>query len=370
MATKTVTKMKIEQKFKNGTQVTFLQYDGDSDGATGPLTSGDKVTIIGFDDLQEVYNVQREDGERDSLFENEFEVTQVAAPTVVPKKTKASKKGSVQDDSKVDEDLKISLGGANTEIDPEPEPSVEVKAKKEKKAKKVEVVSEENEEEVEVGGFKKTESVLAILKRHGDDALLAATDLAETKERTIFTLGGVLAFIKRNDTFSSITFTDEAGVIHQKYQEGLAGFNTYVKDELGIESRSAAYYVDLYEMFSQVTTEAKIAKIGWTKLRELLPLRESINADNVDEWLDKAKKSSTAELHEKVTQSLVDAGEELHGNRVTAQQTKLTYVVHEDQANTVVQALRKAKDIMGDDTSDSAALVYILSEWMQLSDSE
>lgn len=350
MATKM--KSKIEQKFKNGTTLVFLGYDGDN--GEGKLKAGDKLTVTGFDDVQELYNVTSEEGVMDSLFENEFKIEAEAAQTKTRTKLKVVEPAPV----------------VSEEVDDELVQEVKPKAKKEKKVEqKTEPKSKQEEEEV-VGGFKKTESVLAILKRHGEDALLAATDLAETKERTIFTLGGVLAYIKRNDTFKSIKTEDDAGIAHQTYQDGLIGFNTYVKAELGIEARSAAYYVDLYEMFSQVTTEAKIAKIGWTKLRELLPLRDSINADNVDEWLDKAKSSTTSELHEKVTKTLVDAGEELHGNRVTAQQTKLTYVVHEDQANTVAEALRKAKDIMGDDTTDSAALVYILSEWMQLSDSE
>ena len=350
MAVKTKLKLKVEPKFKNGTALVFKRYD---DTGEGPLNSGEKVTVTGFDDLQELYNVVAEDGRMDSIFESEFEL----APQAVSKKTKAPKEEAVQSQPKFDDSIEFVDGGSEGEV------VTQVEVKKEKKAKKVKEVEEEVEDEV---GFKKTESVKAILKLHGEEPLLAAKDLAETKERTIFTLGGVLAFIKRNDSFK--TMLNKDGV--QIYQDGLAGFNSYVKDELGIESRSAAYYVDLYEMFSQVTTESKIAKIGWTKLRELLPLRESITTKNVDEWLDKAKTSTTAELHEKVTKTLVDAGEEVHGNRVTAQQTKLTYVVHEDQANTVAEALRKAKDIMGDDTSDSAALVYILSEWMQLSDSE
>ena len=218
--------------------------------------------------------------------------------------------------------------------------------------------------EEELPEFVKTASVTAVLKEHDGDALTAASVLAEEKERTIFTLGGVLAFIKRNDSFLEIEVEGEP------YEKGLKGFNAYVKDQLGVEARSAAYYVDLYEMFSQVTSEEKIAKIGWTKLRELLPLKAVIDGKNVDKWLKKAKSCTTKELHDEVTKELVDAGEKTHGNRQMAEQTTFKYVVHNDQANTVVDAIAKAKEIIGDDSSDGAALVHILTEWLEMTDSE
>ena len=221
-------------------------------------------------------------------------------------------------------------------------------------------------EEGELPEFIETASVSAALKQYKGDALAAASGLAEQKEKTIFTLGGVLAYIKRNDTFSNIE-SDSGDAL---YEDGLKGFNAYVKDELGVEARSAAYYVDLYEMFSQVTSEDKIAKIGWTKLRELLPLKSIIDEKNVDKWLKKAKEMTTKELHDSVTKELIDAGEKTHGNRQMAEQTTFKYVVHNDQANTVTEAIARAKEIIGDDSSDGAALVHILSEWLEMSDSE
>lgn len=408
----------------------FLAYEGD-DGS-GVLAEHEKLTITGYDAEQDVYNVQSQDNEEsvDSLFDSEFtsedptaeqeakptkkkvkvapvvdededeEEEEAPAPKKAVKKSapvvdededeapvpkKASKKAPVvesDEDEEDEEDEKPVVAKKKAKVQPDPEEDEEVEAPKKsvKKSKKVEEEDEDEEpveqkkrgrkpkveEEDDLGEFVQTESVTSTLKRHKGNALNAAKDLAETKERTIFTLGGVLAFVKRNSSYLKIKTEDGENL----YEAGLNGFNEYVKEELGIEARSAAYYVDLYEMFSKVTTEAKIAKIGWTKLRELLPLRQSINSDNVDEWLEKAKESTTAELHETVTKSLVDAGDDIHGNRVTAKQAKFSFVVHNDQASIVSEAIDRAKEILGDDASDSAALVHILSEWMDTLDSE
>lgn len=379
------TKNQTKRKYANGTTVWFLKYEGDEEGS---LIEGAKLKITGYDEEQDVYNVETEDGVEDSVFDSEVTSEDPNQEQESPKQVrrKPSKKVEVEDDEDdAEEEEPVVKKKAKTKVEPELEEEEEDEVPKKavkKAAKKVEDEEEEEpvveqkkrgrkpkvqeEEEDTLGEFIETESVTKSLKQHKGNALNAAKDLAETKERTIFTLGGVLAYVKRNESFLKIK--DEDG--NNLYEKGLVGFNEYVKEELGIEARSAAYYVDLYEMFSKVTTEAKIAKIGWTKLRELLPLRQSINSDNVDEWLEKAKESTTAELHETVTKSLVDAGEDIHGNRVTAKQIKFSFVVHNDQESTIKEAIALAKETLGDDTSDSAAVVHIFSEWMQMQDSE
>jgi hypothetical protein len=426
-----VLQQKNAQQFNIGQLVEFIGYDGD---ATGELEVGDQLKITGFDPDNQLYNVVREsDGHEDSLFDVEFSALEeqdeeqkpVAEKPVSkrgrPKKVvqpvsededeekhddeedeeapkaKASKKlakdvkpqkpsakkatveveGDDEEDDVVEEEESVEQLKAKgrkqnlkkevvKEVeDEEQDEDEEVKPKQKKVKTKVEQEEDSDSEGEPLATFVQTESVSEILSLHGSE-LKAAIALAEEKERTIFTLGGVLAKIKRYDTFRSIENKDG----EPTYEKGLKGFNLYVKAELGVEPRSAAYYVDLYEMFSQVTTEEKISKIGWTKLRELLPLREVITEKNVDGWLKKAKSTTTKELHDEVTKHLVDAGEKVHGNKQLAEQSTYKFVVHSDQANTVQDAIAKAKDIIGDDASDGAALVHILSEWLQMSDSE
>lgn len=369
------------EQYKVGDLVTFLGYDGDADGE---LKAGDQLKVTGYDPDQELYNIVRvSDEHEDSLFEVEFE------PSTQKASQKPGRRAAKQEVAQeVDEEQDVAPVAKKTPkakavkeapVQPEPEPE-KVVAKKASKPAKVEVEqvkeekpkakkaqkNQEEAEEVELPEFVQTSSVTAALELHDGDELATAAALAEQKEKTIFTLGGVLARIKRNNAFSSIVNAKN----ERTYEDGLKGFNNYVKDELGVESRSAAYYVDLYEMFSRVTSEDKIAKIGWTKLRELLPLKEIIDENNVDSWLKKAKQVSTKELHDAVTKQLVDAGEKTHGNRQLAEQTTFKYVVHNDQATTITDAITRAKEIIGDDCSDGAALVHIVSEWLQMADSE
>jgi hypothetical protein len=151
------------------------------------------------------------------------------------------------------------------------------------------------------------------------------------------------------------------------YDEGLNGFNAFVSDKLHMNPRKADYYVRLYEMFSQVTSEAQMAKVGWTKLRDLLPLKNVITEKNVESWMEKARTEPSEKLHDSVTKALVKAGEPVHGNRntgPTADQHSYKFVVHNDQTKVVDAAIAKAKDIMGEGTSDGAALAHIMSEWL------
>ena len=412
---------KNAQQFNVGQVVEFIGYDGD---ATGELQVGDKLKITGFDPDNQLYNVEREDGHEDSLFDVEFtpfeekteekpvakrgrpkkeavkdeveedeENEEEEAPAPAPKAKGRPKKQAVEpvDEEEAEEEVKETpkakkkptkaVESEDEEAEDE-KPVAKAKTTKKKQSEDEEQADEDVQQEVkkalkstkskqqsedssDLQEFVQTESVSEVLSLH-KDPLKAAMALAEEKERTIFTLGGVLAKIKRYNTFRLIE--DKQG--EPVYETGNKGFNAYVKEELGMEPRSAAYYVDLYEMFSQVTTEEKIAKIGWTKLRELLPLREVITEDNVDKWLKKAKTTTTKELHDEVTKFMVDAGEEAHGNKQLVEQATYKYVVHSDQANTVEEAIAKAKEIIGDDASDGAALVYILGEWLQLSDEE
>jgi len=365
--TSTKTKAGFVQKHKIGTHLVFKGYDG---GETGELEVGEVVKVTGFDDSQDLYNVETLDGEKkDSLFEIEFEVSTDGGQEAEAKPAKAGKAKAAKVEEQEEEKPakapkakaeKVEVVPQQGDGEEDEEQEEEVKPAKAAKASKVE------HHEDALPAFKQTTSVAESLKEYKGSALDAAKGLAEKKEKTIFTLGGVLAFIKRNDSFTEFLNDDDTPA----YPEGIAGFNAYVKEELGIESRSAAYYVDLYEMFSQITTESKIAKIGWTKLRELLPLRKLIDKDNVEEWLAKAKSMTTSELHEEVRSTLVDGGEGGDTRSAKEEQVKLVYVVHNDQANTVAAAIARAKDIMGDGTSDSAALVHILGEWLNLQDSE
>lgn len=359
MPTKTKTAKTKTATLKVGTELTFNGYQ---EGAEGPLTKGEKLSVIGFDPSEGTYAVENEEGARDNLFPAEFSV---GAPTPKAATKKVAKaKPAAEDEEEVVKTVKKTASKVKTET----ETAIKDKAKAKTTAKAKE---NKKEEPVELPAFKTTPSVKAALESHGGSALKAAHELAESSEKTIFTLGGVLAYIKRNDAHTEILSDErdeETGKRLPAYEAGLKGFNAYVQDVLGIAARRADYFVNLYEKFSQITTEAKIGKIGWTKLRELLPL--ALTKDNVEDWLDKAKASSTAELKESVTKTLVNSGEKVHGNRDTSEKTVRKFVFFDDQENVVNEAISRAKEVIGEEATDSQALLHIVTEWLNFEEAE
>lgn len=332
---------KHKQKFQNGTQVKFLGYS-DDDGK-GTLVKDSTLNIVSFDANQGLYNVKDDNGTADSLFPEEFEEIKVEA--VAKSRTKAP----------------AAEAPAKAEAAP--------KAAKVEKPAKVETPAQEVIE-APLPTFKKTTSFSAAVKEHDNDPLKAAKAFAEEEAKTEFVLGGLLAFIKRNNLQATIMSSDVDAETQKSiplYTADLAGYNAYVYEELGLHHRKAHSLGSIYEKFSQITTEAKIAKIGWTKLRELLPL-ENIGVDNVDAWLAKAKELTTNELHESVRVALVEiqteTGTQPHGSRQLGKQTTFKLVAFEDQGLMWREALDKAKQTIGKEKSDSEATNHIFTEWL------
>ena len=311
-----------------GSKATFKAYSDPAE--SGDLAEGAILTINSYNSEEELYNVEDEDGNTDSVYLEEMIPEQKAAKKKVAKK--AAKK-------------KV--------------------AKKKVAKKKVATETRNLDSAPELPKFKKTVSLRKALEEHGGDALKAAPALAEREAFTEFTLGGLLAFIKRGNLHSTIMTTVDGEEV-PRYESGLKGFNAYASEELGVKARKADWLVQIYERFSQVTTEAKLAKIGWTTLRELTATGLDISEDNVDEWLTTARDSTIAELHEAVTKSINEHGGESHGNRQTTKQVAYKLVVHEDQGQVWEEAFEKARETLGEEATNSECNHYILTEWMSL----
>ena len=184
------------------------------------------------------------------------------------------------------------------------------------------------------------------------------------REKTTFVLGGILAYIKRNHSHATIPGADGKPI----YDAGLAGFNSYVEETLGLKSRSAHYYVQVYEKLSPITTEEKINQIGWSKLIQMVGL--DLNPDNVEEWLEKAEGMQVKELKEAVRVSLIETGKKVHGKTDLSKKVHFSFVVFEDQGNVANEALDKAKGVIGEDKSISEAFSYICRTFLELDDKE
>lgn len=357
---------KKKQTIENGTSVKFLGYE---EGDEGDLKKGAICTVVGYDPEDDTYDVEDAHGNGDSLYADEFEV-QEAAPTTG--KGKAAAKAAPA--AKQEEVAAPTKGKGKGKAAAKQEPAPTTKATKATKAApaakgKAKGKQQEEQEEVPLPAFKKTASVAKALKDFANP-LDAAADLAEQKEKIVFTLGGVLAYVKRNNLHATIESdtNDEDGNPIPLYTADLAGFDKYAESTLGIGKRSANYYVQLYEKFSQITTEAKLAKIGWTKLRELLRLNNLLDENSVDTWLEVARTGSTTEVKDAVKEAIVDAGDghQSHGNTRTATMTTWKLATHDDQTELVKECFAMAREVLGEDATDSQCFVHICGEWNQM----
>jgi hypothetical protein len=369
--------MATKQKVPTGAQVIFSGYA--EDDAKGPLLGHDGVSlkVTGYDKDDDTYNVECEiDGEtvEDALFDDEFSAEKAKAAT----KKDATKKAAAKKAAAKKVASKKTKAPTLTVVEDEEVKEVkDLVAKKTAKKVAKKVAKAKVKEEAPLPAFKRTTTLTSTLKEYEGDACAAAYDWCEEVERSNFVLGGLLAYIKRNDEHAKILSEElnEDGTEYlPAYKSGLKGFSSFVEDYLGLKAVKAHWLVRIYETFSQIATEKQIAAVGWTKLRELLPLGDILTVDNVQEWLDKASEETTADLHESVKKKLVKSGAKTHGNKGKDEQTTRKFVFFNHQAEVIEEAIERKKAEMDDTTKgdypDSAALYAIISEWSDLQEQE
>jgi hypothetical protein len=154
-------------------------------------------------------------------------------------------------------------------------------------------------------------------------ALNLAATLAEDIEVNSFKMGGVLKLINENSWF-----------------EGADSFESFVYETYGFQARKARYLISIYDnLVTKMIPWEAVSHLGWTKLKDLAPI---LTVDNVAEWVAKAEKLTVIEL-----QALIKAGEPSGEGEKTAKTTddviKMNFKFKTDQAETVQQALAKAK---------------------------
>jgi hypothetical protein len=175
-------------------------------------------------------------------------------------------------------------------------------------------------------------------------------DLLEEVEMNGFVVGGYLAMILEQGWWDTGQYKS---------------FRDMVETEFGVAYRKAMYLIEIYHglVISGVTWD-QVKAIGWTKLKEIVGL---LTTDNADVWVERAKNMTVLQLiaYVKQMKSANAAGGEVE---ITAQPsmqekqevTTMTFKLHADQKETVRQALDKVKSEQ-DTQFDSVAL-----EWMAL----
>lgn len=183
-----------------------------------------------------------------------------------------------------------------------------------------------------------------------EDAKALVGRLAEEVDQTFFKLGGVLSRILE----------------HQWYKP-YASFREYVEQEHDITYRTAMYWINIYTSLIEAEIPYdKVAGIGWSKLKELASI---LTADNVDEWVKKAKKLNVPQLANLIAQTKKEAaageneGATPSSNAASNIISTKTFKLHADQKETVEAAIEKAKKEGNTDT-DTVALEYICLQYL------
>lgn len=157
------------------------------------------------------------------------------------------------------------------------------------------------------------------------DALEMADKLVDARGENDFRLGGVLAVIQSKNWFS-----------------GYPNLKALVENRYGIAYRKAMYLVGIYQdlVKNQVPWD-KVQDIGWSKLKEI---SQFMNAENVDDWVVKAKSMTVLQLQDLVKSMKTAGSNAKEGATVTSEVTTMTFKVHPDQKESIRSALDKAKE--------------------------
>jgi len=139
---------------------------------------------------------------------------------------------------------------------------------------------------------------------------------------------------------AEVLFAIHDQTIFQRW--GYNNFDQYVSTEVKMTERTAQYLVSMYgwfvhDMGPKLSEEDRkemidgVRELGWTKARSLIGVT---TPENVQEWIEKAKKLSSTELQNAVKKALVEKG---GGNPSDVKDMKRMSVAFADEQYDIVQ---------------------------------
>jgi len=373
-------KTEVTHEHAIGTRFKFTGYSEDIEDKL--LTVGEEVVITAFNEEAESYMVQNEagiedtayadqelellsddeqdvseedeteaaeaeDGDADEAVAEESEVEEAPKPAKKAAAKKApAKKAAAKEAEPAEEKTKPAAKKAAAKKAPAKKAAAKKAAKKApaKEETKIEIVD--------------TEAVSEIMAEAGD-AISAAKMLDARAHETNYTLGGVLAHIQ------------EEGLYKEAGYDGTGGFADFVNTELSIGYRAAAEQIRIYKIMAPLEVdEARLAAIGWTKVREIINV---VTAENVEEKLDFAENHTRDEVIEHVktekvvgkkgTRKVTSEGEK----GKTATKVTFKFEAFEENGTLIQNALESAlKGTDGGNLND--AFIKIVTEWATFQD--
>lgn len=212
-----------------------------------------------------------------------------------------------------------------------------------------------------------TESVAAALQ--DADACAAVEHLLLERDRSQFTLGGLLHHIRRTKAYERILDKKNKPV----YQ-GKEGFAKYCEDRLNLRYRKAMALADIYVTFVSVgITEDRVAEVGWSKAWKI---SRHITEKNAERLLKFASGHTVVELDEYIETKILATGDSSERganakSRGSQSVTRFAFTVPGDVGkNVITQAITLAKDKIREDgkeePSDSQGFAAMATEWLAL----
>lgn len=339
-----------------GQKAKFKGYSQLEEGQEPILTEGELVDVVRYSEEDELYTVASvaDPNKADSVFVDELdeapaEATEAAPAPAKTKRTRAkgkAKDAAPEPEAAAEEPEAAAEEPEGTADEPEtttePEPA-SAKTKPAAAAKPAAngrgIVVLETIKDM-VGSV---DTALASAKQ----VAAALTNLREQEEQTVFTLGGLLSYIKQVEGYR---------------QAGYEDISAYSERELGLKKRSADYYIRIYtELTEAGVTLKQIEGIGWTKLRTLMG---AINPENKTELLKKARAMSRDDLeeHMKTVRANIAKGSP---TTEAPQMTKFpAFRLFKDQADTFQTGLQSAMSTYNVDNM-AEALFHVMMEWLQ-----
>ena len=188
-----------------------------------------------------------------------------------------------------------------------------------------------------------TDAVYEIESLNEDTAKKLVYSLSDQAGFTQFKLGGVFSMIQSKSWFSPYDT-----------------FQQWVEQEYGVKYRKALYLIGIYNTLSaQSIPWDKVKDLGWTKLSVLCPV---LNEDNFDKWIAHAENNTVKALSVLVKEAQ-GSGSQAQITDEPSDTVSKTFKLHEDQNETVTNALSKSKDVSGT-SYDTVALEHICLDYL------
>ena len=178
------------------------------------------------------------------------------------------------------------------------------------------------------------------------DAVAYVYGLVDTNEFNFFKMGGALA-----------------EMLAKGWMGEYDDFGSFVEGTFGFKLRKAQNLISVYHaIVSCGATWEEVAGIGWSKLSLIAT---KLTTDNYKQWFEKISEATFATVQEMVkdAEENGDPGQSSDAGAESTPKKTLRFVVHEDQVETIMAALAKAKEA-GSTEYDGQALEGICIEYL------